>query len=527
MSTLLFILVLGALYAGYVFYAKFLERVFDIDPKRITPAHTSYDGIDYVPAKNWLVIFGHHFASIAGAGPIIGPVLGYMWWGWLGALIWIVLGTVFIGAVHDFSSLVISVREKGSSIGQIAEKYISRRAGLFFLVFLWFSLILVIAVFAAICAKSFIAEPQVVVSSLGLIPVAILVGFLVYRLRVNLFVATILGIVCLGALVFIGEQYPVTLKAGNPYLAWVVYLFIYAFCASIIPVNILLQPRDYLSSFLLFFGIGVALIGIITRPFSLAGAKLIEFNSQAGFLFPIMFITIACGAISGFHSLVASGTTSKQLANERDARRVAYGGMVLEAVLATIVLFAVAFGLKNIPSGVKEPTQIFSLGFAAVGYVLGDYAPFVALVILNAFILTTLDTATRIARFLTQELCGISNKWLATSLVVVAAAYLALMNKWQILWPIFGASNQLVAGLALVVASSWLLSKGRRYLFALIPAVIMIGITVAALGLKIVDFFQKKDYTLTILSGVLILFGVLGIFEFRRLYRCRKEQKVS
>lgn len=521
MSIILFILVIGLFVGGYVFYGRYTARIFGIDPRRKTPAHSKYDGVDYVPARNWLVIFGHHFASIAGAGPIIGPVLAYIWWGWLGALIWIVAGTIFIGAVHDFSALFISIREEGVSIGSLSEKYISKKGSIFFLIFLWFTLIIIIAVFAAICAKSFIEQPQITGSSLGLIPVAIFVGFLIYKLRVNIVLATIIGICCLGASVFLGKLYPLQLTGSDPYTLWIVILFIYAFFASIIPVNILLQPRDYLASFLLFFGIAVAFIGLTIRPFPVSQAKLFSFTAPAGYLFPVMFITIACGAISGFHSLVASGTTSKQLNSEKDALKVGYGAMVLEGVLAVVVLFSVAFGLKEIPQGVTE-TGIFSLGFARVGFFLGDYGKFIALLIVNAFILTTLDTATRITRFITQELFKINSKCLATLLVVIVAGYFSLTEKWQVLWPIFGASNQLVAGLSLVVASGWLLYRGKNYKITLIPAIIMIVITLFALGFKLSDFAREGNYLLSGISLVLMVFGILGVFEFRRLVKCRK-----
>jgi carbon starvation protein len=283
----------------------------------------------------------------------------------------------------------------------------------------------------------------------------------------------------------------------------------------------LLQPRDYLSSFLLFFGIGAAAFGIISRPLPIEGAKLFSFNSPGGFMFPIMFITVACGAISGFHSLVASGTTSKQISSEKDIKRIGYGSMVLEAVLAVIVLFSVAFGLKSIPQGVSEPAEIFSLGFSSVSYFLGDQGSFIALVILNAFILTTLDTATRITRFLTHELFGLNNKWLATGIVIFFAGYLALMDKWQLLWPIFGASNQLVAAGALVVASGWLRAKGKNYKITFIPAVIMMFLSIFALGFKMCGFFLGRDYVLTGISALLIVLSILGVYEFKRMIKCR------
>ncbi|MBD3263879.1 MAG: carbon starvation protein A [Candidatus Omnitrophica bacterium] len=520
MSILLFLGILALFIAGYFFYGNFLSGFFGVDEKRVTPANAKYDGSDFVPARNWLILFGHHFASIAGAGPIIGPVLAYLWWGWLGAVIWLVLGSIFMGALHDFASLFISLREEGRSIGQIAEKYISRRTGFLFLIFLFFTLILIIAVFAAICADTFINEPQVVLSSTGLIPVAILVGFLIYRLRMNLAGATLVGIFFMVALIFLGARFPLSLGVSDPYTLWVVLLFVYAFFASIIPVNILLKPRDYISSFLLFFGIAVSFFGIISRPFPLEGAKLVSFNAEAGPLFPVMFITLACGAISGFHSLVASGTTSKQLANEKDAKKIGYGAMILEGVLATIVLFCVAFALGAIPEG-KTETEIFSLGFSKVCYFMGDYAKFVALVILNSFILTTLDTATRIARFIMQELFQLKNKWLATAIIVTIAAYLALAKKWQIIWPLFGAANQLVAGLTLIVVSGWLFCKGKKYYIAFIPALIMIFITLSALILKLINFYQKENFLLCAIAAVLIVLGSFALFEFRRVVKCR------
>ncbi|UCG34580.1 MAG: carbon starvation protein A, partial [Candidatus Omnitrophota bacterium] len=416
MSALIFLITIILLLAGYFFYGKLLKGVVGVDLSLKTPALTRYDGIDYVPAKNWVILFGHHFASIAGAGPIVGPVFAYIYWGWVGVLVWLIFGSIFMGAVHDFISLFISVREGGSTIGQIAQKYISRRASIVFLIFLWCALIIVIAVFASICAKSFISEPKIVLPSLGLIPVAMIVGILIYRLKTNTFFATLFGLGLLTFLVFLGNQIPTQLLMANPYIGWLVILFVYAFFASVIPVNILLQPRDYISSFLLFFGIAVSFIAIIAKPLPIVSSHFFSFSSEIGPFFPLMFITVACGAISGFHSLVSSGTTSKQLSSEAHTQRIGYGAMIVEAVLAAIALVCVAFGLKNIPQG-KTPVEAFALGFSRIVFFLGPYANFIALVILNAFILTTLDTATRITRFITQELLNIKNKFLATAIV--------------------------------------------------------------------------------------------------------------
>ena len=518
MSTLIFLAAAILLWCGYCFYGRFVRKALGIDPKRQTPAHSCYDGVDYVPAKNWLILFGHHFASISGAGPIVGPVIAYMYWGWVGALIWIIFGSIFIGAVHDFSSFFVSVREGAVSFGQIAEKYISRRASIVLLVFLWVALIIVIAVFASICAKSFIDEPKIVAPSLGLIPIAIIIGLLIYRFKVNTPLATILGLILLTALIFVGAKFPLVIGVKNSYTIWLLLLFVYAFFASIIPVNILLQPRDYISSFLLFFGIIAAFAGIVINPIGIEGTHIFKFNTSLGPFFPVMFITVACGAISGFHSLVASGTTSKQLASEKDAQRVGFGAMILEAALAIIALICVGFGVKNIPQG-SNPIEVFALGFGRIVFFLGDYANFIALVILNAFILTTLDTATRITRFLTQELFRMNNKYIATLIVVLVAGYLVLSDSWQTLWPMFGASNQLVAGLALIVVSAYLIKNKRNWKITFIPAVIMFIVTLAALAVKAFEFFKKGNYVLFGASIALCILGLFIVLEFKKVRR--------
>ncbi len=520
MSRVIFLISCVALGAGYFFYGRLVRKVLGVDPQRTTPAHAAYDGVDYVPAKNWLVLFGHHFASIAGVGPIVGPVLAYVYWGWFGALLWIILGSIFIGAVHDFSALFISLREGGATIGQISRKYISRPASIIFLIFLWLALIIVIAVFAKFCALSFVREPKIVFPSLGLIPAAMLVGFLIYRKKVNTLNATLFGLGLLALLIVLGAKFPLSIGGENPQVFWLCVLLAYSFFASIIPVNVLLQPRDYISSFLLFFGLIVAFVGIMVKPLPVGAAQFFKFpSSLGGPFFPLMFITVACGAISGFHSLVSSGTTSKQLGSEKDAQKIGYGAMILEGLLAVIALFCVAFGLGSIPAGKPDPLGLFALGFSRVAFFLGDYAKFIALVILNAFILTTLDTATRITRFLTQELTGLKNKYLATGIVILAAVIFYSSGTFQALWPLFGASNQLVAGLALLVASAYLLKKKRNHRITLIPAVIMFIITFLALLLKAGQFFKEGNYLLFTVSIILISLGVFIIVEFRKKKR--------
>ncbi len=510
-SIFIVIIALVLFFWGYLFYARKLERLWQIDPKRSTPAYSKYDSVDYIPARNRLVLFGHHFSAIAGAGPIVGPVIAVMLWGWLPALLWVVLGTLFIGGVHDFGSLITSVREGGSSVADIAEHAISKRAKILFSLFVWLALILVIAVFAYLCADSFVKEPKIVLPSLGLIPVAMLVGYFLYHLRVESALATIFGLVCLVALTALGLAWPIN---GSLNL-WLLVLFVYCYFASVMPVNILLQPRDYLSSFFLFFGVGAGYLGLFwLRPKMIMPCYL-KFNTAQGYLWPALFVTIACGAVSGFHSLIASGTSSKQLANERHAKGIGYGGMVMEGVVAimAIITAAILFGRTSDFGALLRsagPIAIFGKGYGLMtSNILGNYGTFIAVTILNAFILTTLDAATRISRYLSEELFRIKNRFLSTLLIIILSGALAFSGKWQKLWPAFGASNQLVAALALFVLSCWLMSKNKTTKFTLLPAFFMLITTVAALFFQMLGYFRQRDL---LLLGVTILLMLLAGF---------------
>lgn len=500
---------------AYSFYAKKMASLWHIDPKRPTPAYSKFDSVDYIPAKNWLVLFGHHFSSIAGAGPIIGPVIAVMLWGWLPALLWVIFGTILIGGVHDFGSLIISVREGGSSVADIAGAVISRRAKIIFSLFVWLALILVIAVFAYLCADTFVKEPRIVLPSLGLIPVAMLVGFLLYSLRANNALSTVLGLAFLVGLIFLGNFLPISNKIN----IWILVLFVYCYIASVLPVNILLQPRDYLSSFLLFFGVGAGYAGLlfsrpkITLPFYL------KYSGSEGYLWPMLFVTVACGAVSGFHALIASGTTSKQIANERYAKRIGYGGMVAEGIVAVLAIISASILFnpgQDFTAALKSssPIGIFAKGYGLItNSILCNYGSFIAITILNAFILTTLDTATRISRYLSEELFGIKNRYLSTLLITILGASLAFSGKWQKIWPAFGASNQLVAALALFVLSCWLLSQGKPAKFTIFPAFFMLVTTLAALVFQAVKYFNSKDTVLFVVSIVLIVLAGFMVWE--------------
>ncbi len=529
-SAYILLITLFAFILAYKFYAGFLSRLAGISNDKPTPAHKKYDGVDYVPAKHWMILFGHHFSSIAGAGPIVGPILVCIWWGWLPAVVWAVLGSIFIGGVHDFLSLSISVREGGVSVGKVAENLISKRAGYVFLVFVWLSLVLVVSVFALVCARTFLEKPEIVFPSLGIIPVALVIGFLIYRLNMNLGLATVIGLGCLALFIFLGRFFPLDLSKNT----WITILFIYAFFASIIPVNLLLQPRDYLSSFLLWVGLIAMALGVFTSPKTIAYPAVKAFSSSSGgLLFPMMFITMACGAISGFHSLVSGGTTSKQLSKESDAKRIGYMGMLLEGVLAVLVVLCVLNGMqalglspKNVSS--KEAIKLFSEGFGSLTFsFLKGWGSFLAIVILNSFILTTLDTATRITRYATQELFGIKSKVLSTFIVLAVAFILILSGSWTKLWQVFGASNQLLASLTLFVISLWLLSRKKKYLYAFIPGLIMLFVSLSALAVKLFGFWNKQNYFLFSLSVILCGLGMsmfIEVLQKRRQYVLEKKQ---
>ncbi|HOY10266.1 MAG TPA: carbon starvation protein A [Candidatus Omnitrophota bacterium] len=528
-STIFFLL-------GYRFYAPKIASIWQIDVNRPTPAVSHFDGVDFVPAKDWFVLFGHHFSSIAGAGPIIGPVMAVMLWGWLPALLWIVLGSIFIGGIHDFGALMLSIREDGTSIGDIASSVISKRAKLIFSIFVWLALLLVIAVFAYLAGKTFMEQPKIVIPSLGLIPVAVIVGLGLYKLKWPSGIVTVCGLSVLTWLLFLGERCPVTLGAhGLP--QWILLLLVYCFIASVLPVHILLQPRDYLSSYLLFGGLLLAVAGILISHPVMSSPAFISTTSPVGLLWPMMFITVACGANSGFHSLIASGTTSKQLPNERHARRIGFGGMLMEGFLAVIVVILVTSGFspsefQNHVTAKIDPVNLFGLAFGNMTAPLtGEWGTFFALTVLNAFILTTLDSAARITRYITAELFGIKNRYLATLIVVIPAGILALSKDsaqnplWQKIWPAFGASNQLVAALALLVISSWLLSKNRPTAYSLIPALFMLTTSITALIFQIIHYLAVRDYVLTLISLTLIVAAVFlsseVFFVFRKTHHSK------
>jgi len=501
-AIVLILLAIVIFVGGYLTYGKWLAKTWGIDPSRTTPAHTMEDGVDYVPAKT-PVLMGHHFSSIAGAGPINGPIQA-AFFGWVPCFLWIVIGGIFFGAVQDFGSIFVSIRHEGKSLGEVIENTMGRKCRVLFTVFAWLVLLLVVAAFADIVANSFTgstANGSVATASLLFIPLAIVFGFFVYRKNAPMVVASVVGVLGLAACVALGIAFPLT---GIPKAGWLAIVFIYIIIASVAPVWILLQPRDYLSSFLLYFMMAAAVIGIIGANPTIQTPAFIGFNVNGSFIFPVLFITIACGAISGFHSLIGSGTTSKQLDNEKDALMIGYGSMLIECVLAVISLIAVgtlsadgtqayvqqALGLEAI-----SPTVIFGTAisqfFATMGF--GESAVNVTYTIIclavSCFCLTSLDTATRLGRFMFQELFAtkkngekniLSNMYVATIITVICAFVLCIAGYTKI-WPLFGACNQLVAVPAFLAIATYLKKIGKNNKMLYIPIVFMSIATLTSL----------------------------------------------
>lgn len=521
---------------AYKLYGGFITKRLDVNNNKETPSHTMYDGVDYVPAKT-PVLLGHHFASIAGAGPIVGPVIA-AGFGWLPVYLWILFGAVFIGGVHDYSSIVASIRHQSKSIGFIIHSYLGVNGKKLFLVFSWATLVLVIAVFAIIVADTFTHIPSAGTSSILFLLLAVLFGIAIYRFKVPLWIATIFGVVLLFLAIPAGNLFPLHLDT----LTWQLILFVYIFTASVTPVWILLQPRDYLNSFFLYALMFGGFVGIF---FTAPSINLPAFNTfsldKVGYLFPALFVTVACGAISGFHSLVGSGTTAKQLNKETDSRVIGYGGMLIEGLLAVLSLVAVASMVNKEFLDLlvnKGPVAAFSLGvgrFINSIPVLNISIPlaqtFTALAV-SAFALTSLDTATRLARFMFQEYFErkndsekksiLSNRFVSTGITVFFGAALTFSGQTMSIWPVFGSANQLLAALALLALTVWVANLKKGFLFVLIPMIFMFAVTLTALGTLVYQNFIIDNYALSLISILLFALSVLlGIKAYKVLVNGR------
>ena len=532
MNTLVLLAVcLVILLCGYIFYGRWLVKQWGVGEGDIpTPAHTMEDGVDYVPAKA-PVLMGHHFSSIAGAGPITGPIAAAMF-GWLPVTLWVLVGGIFFGGVHDFGALFASVRHNGQSIGEIIEANMSKKAKQLFIIFSYLTLILVVAAFAAIVASTFGATfengvlneaksatpASVAMVSILFIVIAIIFGFTVYRRHASFAVSTLCGVAAIVICMAVGMNFHPFYFTTTTWM-WLVGLYITI--ASVTPVWILLQPRDYLSSFLLYAMLIVAIIGIVgahpdINPDLFPAFTNFVVTNKAGtqYLFPILFTTVACGAISGFHSLVSSGTTSKQLDKEKDARPIAYGGMLLECVLAIITLCAIAYARET--GHVKGATDIFAGGIAAMiaaipGFSGMENIMYTLLVLTySAFCLTSLDTATRLARFMFQEFWlepgqtpkdikgGFKklmvNPYFATILTVILGIMLG-MGGFAKIWGLFGAANQLLAAIGLIAVAAWLGNAGKNNKMFLVPMSFMLVVTISSLAIIV------KNQTGMIMKG--------------------------
>jgi len=535
---------------AYNTYGRYLARkIFGLDPNALVPSSEMEDGVDYVPTKK-SVVFGHHFTSIAGTGPIVGPAIA-VFWGWLPALLWVLVGSIFVGAVHDFGALVISMRSRGQTIGDVAARMISKRARVLFLLILFFALMIVLAIFGLVIAVLFAAYPESVLSVWAAIPLAIGMGFWLYRRGAGPLVPSL---ICLGLLyfaVYLGVYYfPIELgglptfagagatlgqSLGSTVVIWTLILLAYCFIASVLPVWVLLQPRDYINSHQLIVALVLLMVGLFwARPEMVAPALTTD-AAGAPPIFPFLFITIACGAVSGFHCLVSSGTSSKQLSTETDAQYVGYGAMLLEGALAVLVILACCAGLGM---GLERDGQLLTGLPAWQSYYGGDWAEMtlvkkvgafvegganmiaalgiplelaiaIIAVMVACFAATTLDTATRLQRYVLQELGGalnfapLQNKYVATGVAVGTGGAMALISGpagpgsgGLILWPMFGATNQLLAGLAFLVIAFYLARHNKPVWFLALPLVLMVVLPAWAMGINIVQFYQEGNWLL-------------------------------
>ena len=558
---------------GYVFYGGWLAKQWGVDPNHETPAHTSYDGKDFVPA-NPAVLMGHHFSSIAGAGPINGPIQAAVF-GWVPVFLWIIIGGIFFGAMHDFGALFASIRHNGGSIGEVIKANMGVRAQRLFTIFALLVLILVIASFTAVVAGTFVSEGSFITTgrdnvtgnastattSLLFIVIAFIFGFFVYRKNAKIGPATIIGIIGIVAIVIIGLNVGVNMSRT----AWVIFIAVYVMAASLLPVWMLLQPRDYLSSFLLYGMMIIAIVGIVGSNMTVDLPAFTGWTASTGTLFPTLFITVACGAVSGFHSLIGSGTTSKQLNSEKDAKVIGYGAMIIESALAVISLIAIsvvwnqtnASGAENAKFLISAPPTIFAGGIATtVATMTGGVADFtnpvydtvytLLTLAVSVFALTSLDSGTRLARYMFAELFVpegktrddltgaakfFSHPLVATGIMVIIGCGMGFMGLSQI-WGVFGAANQLLAGIAMLAVAAWLGNIGKNNKMFFVPMIFMLAATITSLCMTIIAKIKLiaaagaawGDWFQMIWSIGLIVLAILLVVEGFKVITKKKAQ---
>jgi carbon starvation protein len=532
------IISIAALAIAYRLYGRFLTRQLNIDDSNQTPACRINDGVDYVPAKASLLM-GQHFSAIAAAGPIVGPILAGIWFGWLPAFLWIVIGSIFIGGVHDFASLVASIRHRASSIAEIVKNNMSRTSHILFLIFVWLCLVYVVIAFTDITAQTFKTVtadmafgPGVAASSILYILAAMIMGILLYKFKMNVTLATAIFLPIVLFIVWIGPRMPtsfLSMLSGIPVKQWDVLLLIYCGIASVIPMWLLLQPRGYLGGWLLYMTIAIGLIGALFGGFHIQYPALntsgLTSIVNGKLVFPILFITVACGACSGFHGIVSSGTTSKQLRRESDAKVVGYGAMLMEGLVAVLALATVMMLPVSSDMLKTDPNLIYANGLARylglTGVSFSIAFPF-ALLAFSTFVYDTLDVCTRLGRYIFQEILGVNTRksgFLATVATLALPLLVLLLAKekgYLVAWPIFGTSNQLLASLTLLAISVWLVKSGRRAIYAIIPMAFMLVMTMWSLILQIIPFVQVIPALLRgeDIKTDLIISGVFGVILF-------------
>lgn len=559
MNSLWIALGAGALYLlAYHTYGRFLAgKIFRISKDNICPSVAMRDDADYVPTRKQ-VLFGHHFATIAGTGPIVGPAIAIIW-GWLPALLWVVFGSIFMGAVHDFGSLVVSLRNQGRSIGDLAGDLISKRVKILFLLIIFFLLLLVITVFGVVIGSCFRLYPEAVAPVWLQIPIALALGYLVYRKHLNPTLTGIIAVVLMYATIVLGAFFPLSMPSVgvdfgdgawsmvlDPIGVWIILLLIYVYIASTLPVQVLLQPRDFINSYQLLVAMLLLAVGVVvSRP--VMAAPVVNTVPDSPPVLPMLFVIIACGALSGFHSLASSGTTSKQCACEGDAQFIGYGSMLVEGMLAVFVIIACGAGIACGTGGADAFSRYYSSWNAANGlsaqlgaFIDGSTNMIAAMglpsqviaalmgVFVVSFAATSLDSATRIQRYIVGELARfcklprLAEKHPATMIAVGSAFVLAF---WEgsgraalNLWPLFGSLNQLLGGLALLVVTVYLAKRKTTVVFTALPMVFMIAMTGWAMYFNVVNFAGfaegvKANYPLLAISIIIIVFEIWMIFE--------------
>lgn len=522
---------------GYLIYSKFLaNRVYKLDPAYKTPAHTERDGVDFVPTNKY-VLWGHHFTSVAGAAPIVGPAIAVIW-GWLPAFLWVTLGTVFFAGMHDLGALWASARHKARSMGTLSGNYIGGRGRNLFLVVIFLLLLMVNAAFAVVISNLLVSTPSAVIPAWGAILVALVIGQLIYRYRMNLAAVTVIGVSALYGLILLGDRFPIVLPetvlglSANAF--WIVALFLYAGVASMLPVWVLLQPRDYINGIQLFIALGILYASVlIAQPEIVAPA--VNSNVPAGTpgIVPLLFVTIACGAISGFHGMVASGTSSKQLDKETDARFVGYFGAVGEGMLALGAILATTAGFQTLANweeiysefGQGGVTAFVDGGANVVNAGLGIPPSLSATILATMAVLfaaTTMDTGIRLQRFVVQEageLMGFKIGTIAGTVIALAVAMGLAFGAGadgsggMVIWPLFGTTNQLLASLTLSIVAVILVQKQRTVIPVMIPLVFVATMSIYALIVQLGTFYRDENWLLLGMDIVILIAALWVIVE--------------